>query len=117
MSYFICGVFYFNAIIYIQIQSCSDWIILDIKWKIIVEKQIARIETKLDGMEKRIEGIIGSLRELQTKESAGSVKDACEERSRRLEERIIKIEGSLSKVVWIVLTAIISAILYLVIRT
>jgi chromosome segregation ATPase len=39
------------------------------------------------------------------------------EAHKNLEKRLEKVEGSLSKVVWMVLSAVIGAILYLVIRT
>ena len=79
-----------------------------------MEKQITRVETKLENIEREIGDIKGSIRtDYQTKEGARISNNEMD----RLTERIIKIEGSLSKVVWIVLTAIISAILYLVIST
>jgi len=79
-----------------------------------MEKQIARIETKLENIEKEIKDIKSSVKsDYQTKEGA----EGCRGMVNNLQERVTKIEGNLSKVVWIVLTAIISAILYLVINT
>ena len=72
-----------------------------------MEKQIARIEVKLEQVEKEILYIKECL-----KKEYGS-----KENQDELKERITKIEINLSKLVWIVLTAVITAILYLVIRT
>ena len=80
----------------------------------IDERSITEIQVTVKNIEKEIAEIKSSIRsDYQTKEGFIRNKECIQE----LEERIIKIEGNISKVVWIVLTAVISAILYLVIKT
>ena len=81
-------------------------------------KTITEIQVTMREMQKDIQEIKECLKtEYQTKEGAVAVKEASVKLAVDLEGRVTKIEGSLSKVVWIVLSAIISAILYLVIKT
>lgn len=75
---------------------------------------ITEIKVKLENIEKQINELKGVVKsDYQTKEGSLTIKDCMGD----LEERIVKIEANLSKVVWIVLSAVISAILYLVIKT
>ena len=79
----------------------------------LMERQIARIETKLESIENEVRDIKSSVKsDYQTKEGATS----CRAMVEGLHQRIVKIESNLSKVVWIVLTAVISAILYLIFK-
>lgn len=71
-----------------------------------MENRIVRIEVKLEMMEKTLEKTVNILEEL--------VKN--EVHTRELEKRIISIEGSLSRVNWMVITAVFGAILAIVIK-
>lgn len=89
---------------------------------------IAEIQLTLHEMEKDIADIKQCLKtEYQTKENANAVKDANVKLVNDLEKRITslemmldarigKIEGSLSKVTWAIIMAVLGAILSLVIK-
>ena len=79
----------------------------------IDEKTITEIEVTVKNIEKEIAEIKSSIKsDYQTKEGYVRNRECIDD----LEERIVKIEGNLSKVVWIVLTTVITAVLYLVIK-
>lgn len=78
------------------------------------DKIITEIQITVRNIEKEIAEIKSSIKsDYQTKEGFLRNKECIED----IEERVVKIEGNLSKVVWIVLTAVISAILYLVLKS
>lgn len=72
----------------------------------MMENRIVRIEVKLEMMEKTLEKTVNILEEL--------VKN--EVHTRELEKRIISIESALSRVNWMVITAVFGAILAIVIK-
>lgn len=78
------------------------------------DKTITEIQVTVKNIEKEIAEIKSTLKsDYQTKEGYSRNKECISE----LEERVVKIEGNLSRVVWIVLSVVITAILYLVIKT
>lgn len=81
-------------------------------------KVITEIQVTVKNIEREISELKSSLKsDYQTKESVVSLKESFRDCTADLEERVVKIEANLSKIVWIVLTAVITAILYLVIKT
>lgn len=90
---------------------------------------IAEIQLTLHEMEKDIADIKQCLKtEYQTKESAIATKDASMKLAVDLEKRVSclentldirigKIEGSLSKITWAIIMAVLSAVLSLVIKS
>lgn len=74
---------------------------------------ITEIQVTVKNIEREIAEIKSSIKsDYQTKEGYVRNRECIDD----LEERIVKIEGNLSKVVWIVLTTVITAVLYLVIK-
>lgn len=74
---------------------------------------IAEIQVTVKNIEKEIAEIKNTIKtDYQTKDAYARNRECIGE----LEERIEKIEANLSKVVWMVLSAVISAILYVIMK-
>ncbi len=78
---------------------------------------IAEIQLTLHEMEKDITEIKECLKtDYQTKESATAVREANIKLTIDLENRVTKIEASLSKITWAIIMAVLGAVLSLVIK-
>ena len=78
---------------------------------------IAEIQVTLNDIEREISEIKQCLKtEYQTKEGASAVKEASIKLAVDLENRVTKIEASLSKITWAIIMAVLGAVLSLVIK-
>lgn len=80
----------------------------------MTEKELAELLATVRNIEKEVQELKNSMKmEYQTKEGSVNIRDRVRQNCNDIKE----IQVNLSKAVWIVLSTIITAVIYLVIRT